>query len=180
MGSFAAIFASLINFCRHANLPVFTRIAETLEALDDIGGSQSCTTAMGIMEVYERSANLRVPLLEEESLATTQLVRGHRLIEVLERPGALDPAPEAVTIPEPRSSGNYITSPCKHEYNIIRPVRHAVHACRVLKALDPVKQALMRATTCQCGMDSSQCHAETVKEVAKLDKPVLGNKPWRN
>ena len=111
VGSFAVISASLIPFSRNANLHVYTRIAETLEALDDMEGSQSCPTTKGIMEVYERSANLWVPLSAEKSMASTQLVRGHRLVEVPGRPGALDPAPEAVTLLEPRRIGDYIIAP---------------------------------------------------------------------
>ena len=67
------------------------------------------------MEVYDRSAALRVSLSEEEesSVAT----QSHRLVEVPGRsiPGALDPSPEAVTLPEPRPMEDYIVAPCKHE-----------------------------------------------------------------
>ncbi len=70
---------------------------------------------------------------------------------------------------------DYITSPCKHECSIIRLVRRAKQACRAIKAHNQVKQALMRATACHSGMDYSQCHADIVKEVAKLDRPGFGN-----
>jgi hypothetical protein len=40
LGSFASISASLIAFCKNTDLQVYTRIAETLEALDNMGGSQ--------------------------------------------------------------------------------------------------------------------------------------------
>jgi hypothetical protein len=33
----------------------------------------------------------------------------------------------------------------------------------------------MRATTCQCGTEFSDCHSDTGKEVAKLDRPGFGN-----
>ena len=145
LGSFATIYASLIAFCKNADLLVYMRIAETLKALDDMRGSQSYPATKGIMEVYEKSATLRVPLSEEDSLATIQLVRGHKLVEVIGRSGALDPAPEALTLPEPRPIGDYITIPYKHKCNIIKQVRHAKQACMVLKAHNPVKQALMRA-----------------------------------
>jgi hypothetical protein len=99
------------------------------------------------MEVYERFAALRVSLSEESSVAI-QLVRGHRLVEFPRRssPGALDPSPEALTLPEPHHMGDYITAPCKHECIIIGQVRHDKHACGVFKAHNPVKQALTRAT----------------------------------
>ncbi len=61
----------------------------------------------------------------------------------------LDPS-EAMTLPEPRLLlVDYITPPCKHECSIIKHVRHAKYACRVLKGIkapNPVKHALMRAT----------------------------------
>jgi hypothetical protein len=117
LGSFVVISASLKAFFRNADLQVYTTIAETLKALDNMVGTQSCPTTQGIMEVYERSADLRVFLSEEESLVAIQLVRGHKLVEVLGRssPGALDPSPEALILPEPRSMGGYISAPCKHE-----------------------------------------------------------------
>jgi hypothetical protein len=142
-----------------------------------MGGSQFYPTIEGIVEVYERFAALRVSLSEEESLAATEQVRGHKLVEVLERSGpeALDSSPEALTLPEPRPMGDYIRAPCKHECIIISQVRHAKEACGDLKARNQVKQALMRATASQCGMDSAKCHALTVTEVAELDRPGLGN-----
>ena len=76
------------------------------------------------MKVYERSAALRNSLSEEEALVATLLVRGHIFVEIPGRssPGALDPSPEALTLPEPRPMGDYISAPCKHECNIIRQV----------------------------------------------------------
>jgi hypothetical protein len=47
---------------------------------------------------------------------------------------ALDSSPEALAFPEPRPMGDYITAPCKHEYNIIRQMRHAKQSCGFLKA----------------------------------------------
>jgi hypothetical protein len=65
------MYASLIAFCKNANLQVYTRIAETLEALNNMWGSKSCPTTHGIMEAYERSAVLRDSLSEEESVVAT-------------------------------------------------------------------------------------------------------------
>ena len=87
----------------------------------------------------------------------------------------LDPSPEILTLPEPSHMEDYIAATCKDECNIIRQVRRAKQGCVVLKAHNPVKQTLMRAIACQCGLDSSQCHAETVTEVAKLDRLGFGN-----
>ncbi len=93
------------------------------------------------MEVYERSATLRDSLAMEESVVATQLVRGHKLVEVPGRssPWVLDPSPEALTLPEPRPMADYITTPCRHESSIIRQVRHAKQECRALKAHNQVK-----------------------------------------
>ncbi len=62
LGSFAAITTSLIAFCKNVELLVYTRIAQTLEALEETEGSQSCTTTKGIVEVYDTYAIRRVPL----------------------------------------------------------------------------------------------------------------------
>ena len=67
LGSFAIISASLTVLCRNANLQVYTRIAKTLKALDNMGGSQSCPTTQGIIEVYERSAAMRDSLSRRRS-----------------------------------------------------------------------------------------------------------------
>jgi hypothetical protein len=58
---------------------------------------------------------------------------------------------------------------------VIKLRRHVKQAFRVLSSLNPVKRSLMRATVGQCGVDSSFCHSETVREVAKLDRPGFGN-----
>jgi hypothetical protein len=41
--------------------------------------------------------------------------------------------------------------------------------------ISPIKQALLRATACHCGLDCTHGHTETVKEVAKLDRQCLGH-----
>ena len=98
----------------------------------------------------DRFATMRVPLSEEDSRVATQLVRGHQRVEVSGRAGELDPSPELLNLPEPRPMEDYIAATCKHEYIIITQMRHAKHACMVLKAHNPVRRALMRAIACQC------------------------------
>ena len=44
----------------------------------------------------------------------------------------------------------------------------------MLLALNPVKQALLRASAGQCRLDSASCTPITVSEVARLDKPGIG------
>jgi hypothetical protein len=80
-----------------------------------------------------------------------------------------------VTLPEPRQLSDFITAPCRHECNIIKQARHAKKAQRVLSTLNPVQQALLRATAGQCGMDSASCTTATAREVAIMDRPGFGN-----
>jgi hypothetical protein len=89
-------------------------------------------------------------------------------------PDKPDPAPEPITLPEPRLISDFVTAPCRHECNILKQVRHVKKAHIVLSALNPVKQALLRATAGQCGMDSASCSMDTVREVASLDYPGKG------
>ena len=88
----------------------------------------------------------------------------------MEVPTAYEPdkpdfAPELMTLPEPRLLSDYTTAPCKHECGIIKQIRHAKQAHRLLSALNLVKQTLLRATVGQCGMDSANCRSSTVKDV---------------
>jgi hypothetical protein len=59
-------------------------------------------------------------------------------------PGAYDPekpdfALEPVTLPEPRLLSDYTSAPCKHECDIIKQIRHAKQAHKLLSALNPIK-----------------------------------------
>jgi hypothetical protein len=117
-----------------------------------------CATIEGVKEAYKRTGWLREPLSEEESRTTTELVSGIRLVEV---PGAYDPersdpAPEPITLPEPKLLSDYTIVPCKHECGIFKRIRHAKQAHTLLSTLNPTKKALLRATTCQCGLDSAR------------------------
>jgi hypothetical protein len=177
LGSFAAIAAALISFCRKTELRVYIRIAEALESLDDPESEGACPTLRGVQEVMLRTETLREPLTTEETASATDLVRGTRTVEVPGRfdPDKPDPAPEPITLPEPRLVSDFVTAPCRHECSILKQVRHVKKAHRVLSALNPVKQALLRATAGQCGMDSASCSMDTVREVASLDYPGKGN-----
>ncbi len=66
----------------------------------------------------------------------------------MEVPGAYDPEkpdsiPEPMTLLEPRLMSDYITAPCKHECIVIKQIRHAKHAHRVISALNQIKQTLI-------------------------------------
>jgi len=67
----------------------------------------------------------------------------------------LDPAPEPITLPEPRLISDYITAPCKHECSVMKQIRHAKQALKVFSALNPIKKTLLRAIDGQCGLDSA-------------------------
>jgi hypothetical protein len=159
LGSFAAIATTLISFCKKTEQRVYTRIAKALESLDDPEGGVTCPTLEGVKKAMNRSEPLREPLSEEETAGATCMVRGTITVEVPGRfdPEKQDPVPEPITLPEPRLVSDFVTAPCKHEYNIIEQVRQAKKAHRVLSSLNPVKQALLRATEGQCGMDSASC-----------------------
>ena len=120
-------------------------------------GEEDCNTVKGVKETFERTAGLREPLSEEESNTATELMKGSR---VLETPGSYDPeksdsTPEPVTLPEPRTLTDFVTAPCKHECSILKQIRHAKQAHRLLSTLNPTKQALLRANAGQCGLDDA-------------------------
>jgi hypothetical protein len=130
LGTFVGITAALITFCRSTELPVYIKIAEALEGMENVGVETRCATVAGVKEAYERTEWLREPLSEEESCTTTEMVKGSKTVEA---PGAYDherpdPVPEPVTLPEPKLLGAYITAPCKHECNIFKQIRHAKQA----------------------------------------------------
>ncbi len=148
LGSFAGIAASLISFCKNTKLQVYIKIAEALEQMEDLDVDMGCTSMDGVKEAYERTGELREPLSEVESRSATELVIGSRLVEV---PGAYDPeisdsAIENVTLPESRHLNDYPTAPCKHECGIIKQIRHAKQAHRLVSTLNPIKQSRIRAT----------------------------------
>ena len=101
MGSLAGIAASLIAFCKKPELPVYIRIAEALETLEDPVACQCCPSMEGVKDASEMMDTMREPLSEVETEVATELMRGSRLVEVpgvynLEKP---DPTPEPITIP---------------------------------------------------------------------------------
>ena len=53
-------------------------------------------------------------------------------------------------------------------------MRHAKEAFKILSFLYPVKQFLMRASAGQCELDSSHCHSDIVREIAKLNRLGFG------
>ena len=177
LGSFAGIVASLISFCIMTKLPVYIRIAEELETLEDPDAGTRCSSMEGVREANDNMNALRAPMSEVETALATELVRGSRLVEV---PGSYnpekpDPTPEPITLPEPRLMSVYIIAPCKHECSVMKQIRHAKHARRGIVAINPIKQTLLRAKTGKCGLDSAYCHSATVRDVAKLDRPGGGD-----
>jgi len=79
----------------------------------------------------------------------------------------LDP----ISLPEPRPLSNYPLAPCKHECSLIKQARHVRQALEVFKTMNPVKQAMMRASACQCGTDFARCSTATESHVARMDCP---------
>jgi hypothetical protein len=81
VGFFAGVTAALISFCKKTELPVYIRIAEALETVDDKAGSHGCKTVEGITKVNNRISTLREPLSAEEVTVATQIVRGQITID---------------------------------------------------------------------------------------------------
>ena len=86
-------------------------------------------------------------------------------------PERLDPIPEPVTLPEPKTLGDLVSAPCKHECSILKQICHAKQAHGLLSTLNSTKQALLKATAGQCSLDSAHSHSARVQEVANLDRP---------
>ena len=178
LGSFAGIATPLISFCTSTELPAYIRISKALQGTENGVVDTGCATVKGVKEASERTGWMREPLSEEESSTATELVKGSRVVEA---PGAYDPDKqnlvlEPVTLLEPRLLGDYIIAPCKHECGIIKQIRHAKQAHRLLSTLNPTKQSLLRATAGLCGMDSAHGHSSTIREVVSLDRP--GGLDW--
>ena len=79
-----------------------------------------------------------------------------------------DSPPDPISLPEPRPLSDYPLAPCKHECNLIKQASHVRQALEVFETMNPVTQALMRASTCQCGMDCAHCSTVTVSDVARM------------
>ena len=118
MGSFAGIAAAFITLCRNTELSAYIRIANALEGTEEEGVmDDDCETVKGVKDAFERTVWLREPLSEEESNIATELMKGSRVVETHgsydpERP---DSIPEHVTLPEPKTLGDFVSAPCKHE-----------------------------------------------------------------
>jgi hypothetical protein len=80
-----------------------------------------------------------------------------------------DNPPDPISLPDPRPLSDYPLAPCNHECNLIKQARHVRQALVVFESMDLVKQALMRVSACQCGMDTAHCSTTTVKDVARMD-----------
>ncbi len=100
-----------------------------------------CKTVKGVKEAFERTAWLREPLSEGEANTATELLKGKRLVET---PGSYD-REKPDTLPEPMTLGDLFSAPCKHECNILKQIRHAKPAHRLLSTLNSTKQALQKA-----------------------------------
>ena len=136
LGSFAWIAATLISFCMNTELEVYIKIAEALERTDDPDPDavMGCATIEGVKGAYARTSELREPLSEAEIQTAKELVRGSRVVEVPRayNPEVPDPVLEPLTLPEPRMLNDYNSAPCKHECIIIKQLRHAKQALRLL------------------------------------------------
>ena len=135
-----------------------------------------CATVAKVKEVSDMLHPQEADITDEELVSASQLVKVQRLVKV---PGLEDRTPtthEPMRPPDPRGMADHLTAPCKHKCAIFKQRRHMRQAHRVLVSLDPVRSALMRASSGQFGLGSSCCSASTVEAVVGLDHPGLRNK----
>jgi hypothetical protein len=166
LGSFTAIAASLISFCRKSELPVYIRIARAMESLGDIDAllgdniqpstERPCVTLEAIRFVSERAtATISLPTKDELALAT-HLIRGNSVVEVLGKwIITRDSAP--IVLPETKTIADFNTAPCKQEVSLMKETRQARHASDLFKYMDPSRQTLLRDNFGQCGRDCAHC-----------------------
>ncbi len=105
-----------------------------------------CATVAKVKEVSDKLHSQEADITDEELVPASQVVKGHRLVEV---PGLEDrtpTAPKPMRPPNPRRMTDYFTAPCKHECAVFKQRRHIRQAHRVIESLDPIKSALMRAS----------------------------------
>jgi hypothetical protein len=132
MGSFAGIAASLIAFCRKTELPIYIRMVEALESLgdevdtDDETGEKPCEILEAIRAAANRALSALSQTIEDELALTTQLIRGHSVVEV---PGKWirprDAALDAIVLPESRTLFYFVSAPCKHEVGLVKQIKQA-------------------------------------------------------
>jgi hypothetical protein len=82
LGSFDAIAAALISFCRKTEQHVYIRIAEALESLDDPENEGTCPTLRGVKAAMSRTEDLKEPLSKGETAVAADLIKGTRTMEV--------------------------------------------------------------------------------------------------
>jgi len=150
LGSFAAIAASLITFCRKTELHVYLGIAEALEAMGDdaemleeaVSPSPDypCVSLEAIRVVSLRASECISLPTEEELTLATQLIKGHSRVEA---PGKWsrcgDAAPAPIVLPETRTLLDFVTAPCKQEVSLMRQTRQARHASNLHLKMDPAR-----------------------------------------
>jgi hypothetical protein len=156
VGSFAVIAFALVSLCKKTNLSVYIKIAEALEELDgpQLLGTLSATVTK-VKEVSTMLHSQEIGITDEELVSASQLVKGHRVVEVSGLEYRALAVPKPMRPPDPRGMADYITTPCKHECAIFKQGRHTKQAHGVLASLDPVRSATMRASAGQHGLDSS-------------------------
>jgi len=65
----------------------------------------------------------------------------------------------------------YPSDPCKNECNLMKQARHVRQTREVFGSMDPLRQALVRASARQCGQDYAHCSTAIVRDVVRMDCP---------
>ena len=152
LGSFAGISTSLISFCRSTELQVYIAIAEALEGMDDVAellnSGEDDLAPPFILQVRKVAPKTLLPPPSDDAFRlASQLVRGRVVVEV---PGLWsregDNPPDPISLPDLRPLSDYPLAPCKHECSLIKQARHVRQVLVVFESMEPVNQALMRAS----------------------------------
>jgi hypothetical protein len=165
LGSFAAIAASHISFCRKTELEVYIRIAEALEDLGETPeqlednlqspNGHQCDTLATIRTVTERASISMSPPTGEELNLATQLIGGHSIVEV---PGKWnktgDSTPDSIVLPEPMTLSDIVTAPCKQEVSLLKQTRQVRQASKLFSSIDQVDSFKGHNGTMRKGLSS--------------------------
>ena len=153
LGSWAAVTADLITFCRSKGLSVYSQIADALDSMPDppplpTDADRDAPLHPAIeamMTVSTRAHAFLETIPKEEVDFATSLTMGERTEEV---PGRFSPLeiptrPDPIVLPDLRTPADYATAPCKHECAIIKQSHHVRQAHEVWRRGTIMQRALM-------------------------------------
>jgi hypothetical protein len=149
LGPWASITSDLINFLRSKGIPVYTKLADALDAMagsPETLSEEPAIPAIDSMLVIRAKAHTfleTIPHIETDF--ATGLVMGERTVDI---PGRYSPLeaptrPDPIVLPDLRTLVDYATTPCKHECAILKQSRHIRQAHEVWRKGTVMQRALM-------------------------------------